>query len=99
MYVLSVKDINKQKGEVEAIVYLRQQQNDFQLMFNMESDGGCFLDNKRISFNTDMNNSIWMPYIVLSNLADEEVKMASSLWIYPNCNDIYTEFLLLKALC
>ena len=99
MHVLSVKNVNQQREDMEMVVYLREQWNDFRLKFNTESDGGCFLDNEMIGFDTDVIDSIWTPHVVLSNLADEEVKMASSLWIYPNGDVVYTEFLLLKTSC
>ena len=99
MHVLSVKDVNQQKGEVQFNVGLVQQWNDFRLMFKTERDGGCFLDNERIGFDEDVVNSIWTPHVVVSNLVDEKIKMASSLWIYPNGDIVYTEYWLLKTSC
>lgn len=99
MTVLSVKDINQQREEVETMILLRQQWNDHRLQFKTESQGGCFLDGKSVGFDVDDAQNIWTPHVVLTNLATYPTKMASSFWIYPNGMVVFTEYLVLKTMC
>ena len=97
MKVISVKALDRLRGEVEFKMNFAQRWNDYRL--NYTSSQSCFSDDHRVGFSLDEINKIWVPDVVIGNLASDPMRIAGAFWIYPNGDVHYAQSLILKLSC
>ena len=97
MKLIAMKDVNEKRGEVEFKVNFAQRWNDYRLKH--ASAQSCFSDDHREGFSFDDLRNIWVPDIIIGNMASDPVQIASVFWVYPNGDVHYVQSLMLKLSC
>lgn len=95
--IISIKEIDQQRGEAEFMLELSRRWNDYRLTY--ESPDGCYPDDEGVGFMTNDLFNIWYPDIIITTQASEPILIASSFWIYANGDVMYKQTLLLTLSC
>ena len=97
MRILSIKNVDQQRGEVELQILLVSRWNDYRL--NFESSNHCYNQTVREAFDIEDLSSLWKPYFSIFNAVSKPKEIKANFWIYPSGDVELQTGLLLKIDC